>query len=55
MAIIPKNQNSIGLEDSRPKSVIGCIYKIISKIIANRMKRELPKIIDFSQSTFLKG
>jgi len=33
---------------------LGAIYKIIYKILANRLKNILSKIIDNSQSTFLR-
>ena len=43
------------MEDYRPISLVGCVNKIISKILANRLKSVLPKIIDYSQSAFIKG
>jgi len=30
------------------------VYNIISKILANKLMSVLPKIIDYSQSTFIK-
>ena len=43
------------MDDYRPISLVGCTYKIISKILSNRLKSVLPKIINYSQSTFIKG
>jgi len=43
------------VDDYRPISLVGCTYKIISKILSNRLKSVLPKIINYSQSTFIKG
>ena len=43
------------MDDCRPISLVGCMHKIISKILANRLKSMLPKIIDCSQSAFIKG
>jgi len=34
---------------------VGCLYKILSKILANRLKHILPKVIDLHQFTFLSG
>lgn len=50
-----KNKYPLGLDDYSLISLVGCIYKIISKILANKVKSVLPKIIDSFQSTFLKG
>jgi len=52
---VPKLENPIRLNENRPISLVGCIYKIISKIISNRVKKVLPKIMDESQSAFILG
>jgi hypothetical protein len=43
------------LKDFRPKSLIGCLYKIISKAVANELKAVMHEIIVDSQNTFIKG
>jgi len=35
-------------------SLVGVFYKIISKVLSNRIKKVFPSIIDYSQSFFLK-
>lgn len=55
IALIPKVDSPLGLNDFRPISLIGCIYKIVSKILANQLKEALPKIIGDEQSAFLQG
>ena len=42
------------LEQYRPISLVGALYKIISKVLSSRVKCVLPSVIDESQSTFLK-
>ena len=55
IALVPKKQTTLDLDDYRPISLVGCVYKIISKILENRLKIVLPKVIDSTQSTFIKG
>lgn len=43
------------LNEYRPISLIGCVYKIVVKLLANRLKKVMPKIIDARQSAFISG
>jgi len=38
ITLIPKKNNPIDLNEFRPISLVRCIYKVISKVLANRMK-----------------
>ena len=46
LALIPKVADPQFLNDYRPISLIGCMYKIVAKILAKRMKTVLPTIIN---------
>ena len=50
IALIPKVLN-----DYRPISLIRCTYKIVAKILANRLKKVMPHIIHETQSAFIEG
>lgn len=55
LTLIPKSSNPIGLDDYRPICLVGCIYKIIAKVLAGRIKRVLSSIISRCQSAFVLG
>ena len=54
ICLIPKSDNPQQLCYFRPISLMGCLFKIISKILSN-MSKVMNKIIDFRQSAFLEG
>lgn len=53
IVLIAKVLNPVELRDFRPISLVGCIYKLLAKILANRLKEALPHIIGPSQGTFV--
>ncbi|KAJ0599248.1 putative RNA-directed DNA polymerase [Helianthus annuus] len=55
IALIPKRRDPLGLNDYRPISLVGVVNKVVSKVLANRLKRVLEPIISVSQSAFLSG
>ncbi|XP_057452303.1 uncharacterized protein LOC130744130 [Lotus japonicus] len=55
IALVPKIECPQQLNDFRPISLIGCVYKVISNVLANRIRLVLGKIIDEHQFAFLVG
>ncbi|GLT56373.1 hypothetical protein SLA2020_294170 [Shorea laevis] len=55
LTLIPKKLNPRELKDFRPISLIGCVYKLLSKVLANRLKYAMPEIISETQSAFVGG
>jgi len=54
IALVPKVRDPSKLEQYRPISLEGAIYKVIAKVLARRIKKVLTSVIDDFQSAFLK-
>ncbi|KAE8704873.1 hypothetical protein F3Y22_tig00110435pilonHSYRG00103 [Hibiscus syriacus] len=55
ISLIPKKANPEGLEEFRPISLVGGLYKVISKVLARRLSLYLNDIISQSQFAFIPG
>jgi ribonuclease HI len=55
LALIPKEKGAKSFARFRPISLCNTGYKIISKIIANRLKKILPRLIPENQGGFVHG
>ena len=55
IALIAKIDNPSGFQDFRPISMVGCIYKMISKLLTRRLQRVIDSLIGPYQSSFIKG
>ena len=45
LALIPKKQNASNIQDFRPISLIGCMYKMVAKVLTNRLKTVLENLV----------
>ena len=56
ITLIPKpNKDTTSLENLRPISLLNVDYKILTKTIAKRLEKVLPKIINPDQTGYVKG
>ena len=55
LALIPKEKEANSFDKFRPISLCNIGYKIITKIIASRLKYILPHLVPENQGGFVKG
>ncbi|CAM8893804.1 unnamed protein product [Rhodiola kirilowii] len=55
IALIPKTKLAAELADYMPISCCNVVYKVISGVLADRLKEVLPGIVDLAQGAFIKG
>ncbi|GAU17164.1 hypothetical protein TSUD_177940 [Trifolium subterraneum] len=55
ICLIPKCDNPTSMKDLRPISLCNVLYKMISKVLANRLKCCLDKCVSQEQSAFIEG
>ncbi|KAL0305192.1 UNVERIFIED_CONTAM: hypothetical protein Sangu_3046300 [Sesamum angustifolium] len=53
IALVPKSEHSPSVADYRPISCCNVIYKVITKIIADRLSPALMQLVDSSQAAFV--
>eukprot|EP00253_Pinus_taeda_P007713 PITA_07713 len=55
IALIPKQDSTLIPDRFRPISLCNVVYKIISKVVANRLKLLLPTLVSGKQSRYVEG
>ena len=55
LSLIPKKNNVLNIKDFRPINLVGSVYKLLSKVLASKLRRVLDKLISVSQNSFVGG
>ena len=55
LVLIPKKGGAEDLGDFRPISLLGELYKLLAKVLANRLKKVVGKVVSPTQNAFVMG
>ena len=55
LVLIPKKGGAKDLGDFLPISILGGLYKLLAKVLANRLNKVLGKVVSEDQNAFVKG
>ena len=55
IALIPKKNDASNIRDFRPINLVGSLYKILSKVLANQLKHVLDQLIFESHNSFVEA
>ena len=53
LTLIPKKCNAVNIKDFRLISLVGSVYKLLSKVLANRLRAVLDNLIPETQNSFV--
>ncbi|KAK4567805.1 hypothetical protein RGQ29_003530 [Quercus rubra] len=54
ITLIPKKPGAVEIKDFQPISLISGVYKILAKVLANRLEKDLNKVVSEPQNAFVK-
>ncbi|RVW17180.1 LINE-1 retrotransposable element ORF2 protein [Vitis vinifera] len=55
LVLIPKKGGAEDIGDFRPISLLGRLYKLLAKVLANRLKKVIGKVVSPAQNAFVMG
>ena len=53
--LIPKKEGAEDIRDFRPITLVGSVYKLLAKVLANRLKLVMGEVISYSQQAVIQG
>ena len=55
IAMVPKKEGADDFKDFRPISLVGSLCKLLTKVLANMLKKVMSLLVNKAQNTFLEG
>ena len=53
IVLVPKKGGAEDIKDFRPISLVNSLYKLIAKVLANRLKKVMSKLVNTAQNAFV--
>ena len=55
IVLVPKKEGVEDIKDFRPIGLVNSLYKLIAKVMANRLKNVMSKLVNTTQNAFVVG
>ncbi|CAN0875633.1 Transposon TX1 uncharacterized 149 kDa protein [Linum grandiflorum] len=55
IVLLPKGNQPTTMKDWRPISLCNVLYRLVAKVLANRLRKIMPRVVSEEQSAFVKG
>ena len=55
LVMIPNKREAEDFKDFRPISLVESLYKLLAKVLANRLNRVIPELVNKAQNAFVGG
>ena len=55
IVMVPKKEGADDFKDFRPISLVGSLYKLIAKVLGNRLKKVMSRLVNKAQNAFVEG
>ena len=55
LVLVPKKGRVDDLRDYKPISLVGGLYKLLAKVLVNRLKKVVSKVLSLTQNAFIEG
>ena len=55
LVLIPKKGGAKDLKDFRPISLVASLYKLLAKVLANKLKKVVGKVVSEAQNAFMEA
>ena len=55
IVMVPKKEGADDFKDFKPISLVGSLYKLIAKVLANKLKKMMSWLVNKAQNAFVEG
>lgn len=55
IVLVPKKEGAVYFKDFHPISLVGSLYKLIAKVLPNRLRKVMSCLVSKAQNAFVEG